>query len=65
MADIGPISFYLGPKVEKNQAKKILKLLQPAFIDKILAKYYLDQVKPWNTLMKEEIPSPNKSPETS
>lgn len=42
MVDIGPISFYLSLKVEKNDIKKIFKLFQPAYIDKILAKYYLD-----------------------
>lgn len=34
MVDIGPISFYLGLKVKKNQIKITLKLLQPAYIDK-------------------------------
>lgn len=65
IADMGPISFYLGLKVKKNQAKKTLKLLQPAYIDKILAKYYLDQAKPCNTSMKERISLPNKGPKAS
>ena len=65
MADIRPISFYLRLKVERNRVKKILKLSQPAYIDKILAKYYLDQAKPCNILMKEEIPLPNKGPKAS
>ncbi len=42
MADIGSISFYLRLKVERDQAKEMLKLSQPAYIDKILAKYHLD-----------------------
>lgn len=40
--DMGPISFYLGLKVERNRIKKILKLSQPAYINKILAKYQLN-----------------------
>lgn len=65
MADIGLISFYLGLKVERNRAKKTLKLSQTAYIDKILAKYRFDQAKPCNTPMKERIPPPNKGPEAS
>lgn len=65
MADMGPISFYLGLKVKKNRVKKILKLLQPAYIDKILVKYHLNQAKPCNTLMKEGIPPLNKGPKAS
>lgn len=42
MVDIDPISFYLGLIVEKNRAKKMLKLLQPVYITKILAKYHLN-----------------------
>ncbi len=60
IADIGPISFYLGLKVERNQVRKTLKLLQPAYIDKILAKYHLDQAKPCNTPMKKGISPSNK-----
>lgn len=42
IVDIEPISFYVGLKIERNQAKKILKLLQSAYIDKILTKYHLN-----------------------
>ncbi len=38
MIDMGPISFYLGLKVERNCQNKTLKLSQPAYINKILAK---------------------------
>lgn len=58
MVDMGLISFYLRLKVKKNQAKKTLKLLQLAYINKILTKYHLDQVKPCdkieNTAIKQE-----------
>ncbi len=40
-ADMGLISFYLGLKVSWNREKKIIKLSQPAYMDKILAKIYL------------------------
>ncbi len=60
ITDIGLISFYLELKVKRNQAKKTLKLLQPAYIDKILAKYYLNKAKLCNTLMKEGISLLNK-----
>lgn len=65
MIDIGPISFYLDLKVEKDCEKKILKLSQPVYIEKILAKYYLNQVKLCNTLIKEVILLPNKGPKAS
>lgn len=42
MADMRPISFYLELKVMRNRAKKTLKLLQPAYIDKILENYHFN-----------------------
>lgn len=54
MADMGPISFYLGLKVEQNSQEKTIKLSQPAYIDKVLTKFYLDKAHPVNTPMKEE-----------
>lgn len=65
MVDMSPISFYFCLKVERNRIKKILKLFQPAYIDKILAKYHLDQAKPCNILMKKGILLPNEGPEAS
>lgn len=53
IANMGPISFYLGLKVTQDQEKKILKLSQLAFIDKILAQFHLNQAKTSNTLMKK------------
>lgn len=41
MANMGPISFYLGLKVSRDRERKTLKLSQPAYIDKILAKFHL------------------------
>ena len=43
MVDIRPISFYLGLKVDKNCEKKIIKLFQPTYIKKVLAKYHFDK----------------------
>lgn len=42
IANMRPISFYLGLKVTQDQEKKIFKLSQLAFIDKILAQFYLN-----------------------
>lgn len=53
MADMGPISFYLGLKVIWDQEKKIFKLSLPVYIDKILAKFHLNQAKISNTPIKE------------
>lgn len=53
MADIGPINFYLGIKVERDREKKIIKLSQSADIDKVLAKFHFDKAYPVNTSIKE------------
>lgn len=53
MADMGSISFYLGLKIEQNRQEKTIKLSQPAYIDKLLTKFYLDKTHPVNTPMKE------------
>ena len=53
MVDMGPISFYLGLKVKRDQAKRRIKLSQPAYIDKVLSKFHLDQAHAVNTPMKE------------
>lgn len=43
MVDMGPISFYLGLKVEHNREKRTIKLSQPAsYIDKVLSKFHID-----------------------
>lgn len=41
MVNTRPISFYLRLKVENHLAKQIIKLLQPAYINKILSRFYL------------------------
>lgn len=61
IVDMGPISFYLGLKVEQNREIKIIKLFQPAYIQKVLAKYHLNKANSTNTLMKEVILEPNFS----
>lgn len=55
MADMELISFYLGLKVEQNQEKKTIKLSQPSYINKVLAKFYLDKVYFVNNLMKKSV----------
>lgn len=63
MVDIGSISFYLGLKVNQNYEKKIFKLPQPKYIDKILAKFYLDQANTLNTPIKKALFTPNEGKE--
>lgn len=46
MVDIGPISFYLRLKVEYDRDKQMIELFQPAYIDKVLNKFYLDKANP-------------------
>ena len=53
MVDMGPISFYLGLKVERNREKRTIKLFQPAYIDKVLNRFHLDKANTVNTPMKE------------
>lgn len=53
MADMGPISFYLGLKVDKDRQKTTIKLSQPAYIQKVLAKYHFEKTNPTNTPMKK------------
>lgn len=53
MVDMGPISFYLDLKVEQDRDKKMIKLSQPTYIDKVLAKFYLDKTYLVNSSMKE------------
>lgn len=65
MVDIGLISFYLGLKVEKDRQNKTLKLSQITYIEKILAKYYLNSAKPCNTLIRETILLSTKGLEAS
>ena len=43
MVDIGPISFHLGLKIERDQGKRAIKLLQPAYIDKIFSRFHFDK----------------------
>lgn len=59
MVDMGPISFYLCLKVERNREKKTIKLSQPAYIQKVLTKYHLDKANSTNTPMKEAALGPN------
>lgn len=42
MVDMGPISSYLGLKIEQNQIKRTIKLLQLVYIDKIFPKFHFD-----------------------
>lgn len=53
IVDIGPISFYLGLKVQCNREKRTIKLSQPVYIDKVLSKFHLNKAHTVNTPMKK------------
>ena len=53
MIDMGPISFYLGLKVQRDRENRMIKLSQPAYINKVLNKFHLDKAHAINTPMKE------------
>lgn len=53
MINMGPISFYLDLKLEQNQTNQMIKLLQPAYIDKILSTFHLNQAHTVNTLINK------------
>jgi hypothetical protein len=45
MVDLGPISYYLGIKVERNHLTRTLVISQPAYIEKMLARHSLQNAK--------------------
>lgn len=53
MVDMGPISFYLGLKVERNRQERTIKLSHPAYIDKVLSRFHLDKAHAVTTPIKE------------
>ena len=55
MVVMGPISFYLGLKVERNREEKTIKLSKLAYIKKFLQKFFLDEANSTNTPMKESM----------
>lgn len=60
MVDIRSISFYFSLKVNRDYEREIIKLFQPAYIDKILSKFYLAQSNTSNMPMRESSLIPNK-----
>lgn len=53
IVNIRLVSFYLGLKVPQNWGKKTIKLFQPAYIQKVLAKYIFNKANPTNTSIKK------------
>lgn len=51
MIDMGLISFYVGLKMEQDQKYKLIKLFQPIYIEKVLAKFHFDKANLVNTPM--------------
>lgn len=40
--DLGLISFFFSLKIERDKEKRIIKLFQPTYINKIFSKYHLN-----------------------
>lgn len=62
--DMGPISYYLGLKVEQNRIKKTIKLFQSAYIEKIFHQFGLLLTKTAATSMKKTLllaPNPEQA----
>ena len=53
MVDMGPISYYLGLKVERDRVNKTIKLSQPAYIEKVFERFHMQTAKTTNTPMRE------------
>ena len=53
MVDIGPISHYLGLKIERNRVNRTIKLSQSAYIEKVLEKFHMQNANISTTPMKE------------
>lgn len=50
--DLKLINFYFDLKIEKDKEKKIIKLFQLVYIDKIFFKFHLDYANSANTPIK-------------
>ncbi len=55
MVDRGPISFYLGLKVQRDRENRKIKLSQPSYIDKVLSKFHLEKANAVATPMRESV----------
>lgn len=51
--DMDFINFYLDFKIDQNWEKKIIKLSQPIYINKVLKKYYLSKANTINIFIKK------------
>jgi len=54
MSDLGPVSYYLGMKVERNRAERTIRLTQTAYINKVLQTFQQSQVVPVDTSMNPD-----------
>lgn len=66
IVDMGPISFYLELKIERDRKQNSIKLSQPVYIDKVLEKFHPNKANQTKTPMKETTTlSPNAIGEAS
>lgn len=53
MVNIGPVRFYLSFKITQNSEKKIIKLSELAYIDKVHEKFHLSKANTIYSLIKD------------
>lgn len=53
MVDGGPITYYLGLKIDRDRSAKTIKISQPAYIEKVLHRFGLLNAKTATTPMKK------------
>jgi len=54
MSDLGPVSYYLGMKVERNRAERTICLTQTAYINKVLQTFQQSQTVSVDTSMDSD-----------
>jgi hypothetical protein len=52
MSDLGPVSFYLGMQVERDRARRELKLSQAHYVAEVLERFGMTECKPISTPME-------------
>jgi hypothetical protein len=64
MVDMGEVHYYLGLTIERDRAKRTIKITQQAYIEKILAKFGMENASGSPVPMKEEKLLPNSKQAT-
>ena len=65
LTDLGPVNWLLGIKITQDQAARTISLSQESYINSILVRFNLTDVKPMSTLMDPSMRfSKDQSPQT-